>query len=85
MAQTSAILAHNQAILMQIQSHLGLPTTSPYVPARSVAVPPIAGPTPPPPASTDSLDVLATAAVASTPPVAPQPVQAEDDSSSATD
>ena len=70
---------------MQIQSHLGLPTTSPYVPARAVAVPPPAGPAPPPPASIDPLDVLAAVAVAATPPVAPQPIQAEDDSSSATD
>ena len=31
MAHTSVILAQNQAILMQLQSHLGLPTVSPYV------------------------------------------------------
>ena len=33
MAQTKGILAHNQAILMQLQNHLGLPTVSLYVPA----------------------------------------------------
>ena len=82
MAQTSAILAQNQAILMQIQSHLGLPTISPYVPAHVFSTPTPVGPAPLPPVPADPLDVLA---VAATPPVAPQPVQAEDASSPATD
>ena len=64
---------------MQIQSHLGLPAVSPYVPAQAVSAPTSAGPVPPPPPSpTNSLDVLAAAAVAATPPAAPQLVQAED-------
>ena len=85
MAQTSAILAQNRAILMQLQSHMGLPVVSPYVPAHASATPPPAGSAPPPPAPADPLDVLATAEASATPPAAPQPVQAEDDSSSATD
>ena len=39
MAWTSGILAQNQAILMQIQSHLGLPAISPYVPTQTVLDP----------------------------------------------
>ena len=70
---------------MQIKSHLSLPATSPYVLARAVVVPSPASPVPPPLASTDPLDVLVAAAVAATLPAAPQPVQAEDDSSLATD
>ena len=84
MAQTSAILAQNQAILMQLQSHMGLPTVSPYVPAQASATPPPTGSAPAPPAPADPLDVLAATASSATPPVAPQLVQAEDDSSSAT-
>ena len=82
MAQTSAILAQNQAIIMQIQSHLGLPTISPYVPTQAFSAPTPAGPAPPPPAPADPLDVLA---VVATLPAAPQPVQVEDASSPATD
>ena len=82
MAQTSSILAQNQAILMQIQSHLGLLAISPYVPAQAFSSPTPAGPTPPSLAPADPLDVLA---VAATPSAAPQPVQAEDDSSPAID
>ena len=83
MAQTSTNLTQNQAILMQIQSHLGLPTISPYVPAQTVPAPTPAEPVqPPPPAPTGSLVILA---VAATPPAAPQPIQTEDASSPATD
>ena len=81
MAQISAILAQNQAILMQIQSHLGLRAISPYVPAQAFSAPTPIGPAPPPPAPADPLDVLAAPAVAAK----PQPVQAEDASSPATD
>ena len=83
MAHTSTILAQNQAILMQIQRHLGLLAISPYVPAQTVPTPTPAGPVPPPPpALAGSLVVLA---VAATPPAAPQPAQTEDASSPATD
>ena len=85
MAHTSAIVAQNQAILMQLQSHMGLPVVSPYVPAQASATPPPAGSTPQPLAPTDPLDVLAAAVASATPPAAPQHVQAEDDSSSTTD
>ena len=70
---------------MQIQSHLDLPTISLYVPAQAIVVPPPAGPASPPLASADPLDVLAVVVVAATLPVSPQPLQAEDDSLSATD
>ena len=70
---------------MQLQSHMGLPVVSPYVPARDSPTPPSAGSVPPPPAPADPLDVLESIAASATPPAAPQPVQAEDDSSSATD
>ena len=76
MSRTEATLALNQAILMQIQSHLSLPPISPSVPAQASLVPP-AQPTP-----TASLDLLAAAAIASTPPArpaTPQPAQDEDD------
>ena len=69
---------------MQLQIHMGLPTVSPYVPTQASTTPPLAGSVPPPPAPTDPLDVLAAAAALATPLVAPQPVQAEDDSSSTT-
>ena len=85
MAQTSAILAQNQAILMQLQSHMGLPAVSSYVPAQAPTTPLSAGLAPPPPTPADPLDVLAAATVSATPSTAPQPVQAKDDSSSATD
>ena len=85
MTQTSTILAQNQAILIQIQSHLGLPAISPYVPAQAFSTPTPAGPTPPPPTPIDPMDVLAAAAVAATPPAAHQPIQAEDASSPTTD
>ena len=65
---------------MQIQSHLGLPAISSYVPAQAFCASPPAGPAP-----ADPLDVLAAVAIAATPLATPQPVQAEDASSSATD
>ena len=74
MTHINAILAQNQAILMQFQSHLGFPTISTYVPTHAFSAPPPTGPAPPAPATTPSLDVLAAAAVAATPSVAPQPV-----------
>ena len=70
---------------MQIQSHLGLPVISPYVPAQAFSAPTPAGPAPPPPAPVAPLDVLVVVAIAATPPAAPQPFQAEDTSSPATD
>ena len=97
---TEAAVAQNQAILMQLQSHLGLPAVSPHAPAQASTTPPPAGSAPPLLAPTDPLDMLAVAAASTTPPAAPtatppaasspplaapQPVQAEDDSSSATD
>ena len=86
MAQTNAILAQNQAIHMQIQSHMGLHAISPYVFAQAVSALTPVGPVPPsPPAPTSSLAVLAVVAVATTPPTEPQPVQTEDTSSPAID
>ena len=70
---------------MQLQSHMGLLAVSPYVLAQASTTPPPAGSAPPPPASADPLDVLAVAAASATPLKVPQPVQAEDDSSSAID
>ena len=40
MSRTEAALAQNQAILVQIQSHLGLPLISPSVPAQASSVHP---------------------------------------------
>ena len=65
---------------MQIQSHLGLHEIFPYVPTQAFSAPTPAGPAP-----VDSPDVLTAAIVATTPLAAPQPVEAEDDSSPATD
>ena len=65
---------------MQIQNHLGLPLISISVPAQASSVHPPSVPTPSTqPALVDSLNVLAAAAVAATPPAAPQPAQDEDD------
>ena len=85
MTRTEATLTHNQAILMQIQSHLGLPPISTSVPAQASSVHPPSVPTP----SAElvplaSLDVLEATAVAATPPVKPHPVQDKDDSPPAT-
>ena len=85
MAQTSTILAKNQAILMQLQNYIAHPTVYPYVLAQASTTPPPTGSAPPPPALVDPLDVQATAVASATPPVAPQPGQVEDDSSPATD
>ena len=75
---TEDVVAQSQAILMQLQSHLGLPAVSLHTPAQASGTPPLVGSAPPPSSPTDSLDVLAAAA-------APQPAQAEDDSSPAAD
>ena len=81
MSRTEAALAQNQAILVQIQSHLGLPPISPLVPAQASLVhPPSVPPTQPTPAA--PLDLLAAAAVVATPPATPvvsQSAQDEDD------
>ena len=69
---TEAVIAHNQAIILQIQSHLGLPPISQSVSAQASSVPPPAKPTPTTQADpTVSLDLLETTAVATMPPVAP--------------
>ena len=82
-SRTNAMLAQNHAILVQIQSHLGLPPISPSVPAQASSVHPPAEPTPSAQlAPAASLNLLAAAAVAAIPPatpVAPQPAQDEDD------
>ena len=83
MTRIEAAVAQHQTILMQLQSHLGLPVVSLHAPAQASATPPPIGSAPPPSAPTDPLDVLAAAAASTTPPAAPQPIQAEDDSSSA--
>ena len=85
MTHTEAAVAQNQAILMQLQSHLSLPAVSPHAPAQSSATPPPTGSAPPPPAPTNPLDALTAAAASTTTPAAPQLFQAEDDSLSATD
>ena len=84
MTHTEATLAQNQAILMQIQSHLGLPQISPSVPAQASSVHPPSIPAPSAqPAPIAPLDLLvASVAVAAPPPAtpaAPQPAQDEDD------
>ena len=81
MTCTEATLTQNQAILMQIQSHPGLPPISPSVPAKASSVHPPSS-TPVQPALAAPLDLLATTVVAATSPVtpaAPQPAQDEDD------
>ena len=80
MTCVKAALTQNQAILVQIQSHLGLPPISISVPAQASSVHPPSVPAP----STqltpaDSLDVLEVATVTATPLVAPQPAHDEDD------
>ena len=85
MTRTEAAIAQIQASLMQLQSHLGLPADSPHPPAQALAIPPPVGSAPPPSAPAASLDVLAAAAALATSPAAPQPAQAEDDLSPATD
>ena len=85
MTHTEAAVAQSQAILMQLHSHLGLLVVSPHTPAQASAIPPPAGSPPPPSAPAASLDMLVAAAASATSPVAPQPTQAEDDPSPATD
>ena len=63
MAHAEVTLAQNQAILLQIQSHLGLPPVTVTVP-----IPPTAHGQSAVSASSASLDVLAAAAVATAPP-----------------
>ena len=85
MSRTEAAIAQIQASIMQLQSHLGLPTISSQAPAQASAIPPRAGSAPPPSAPVASLDVLAVAVASTTSLAAPQPDQAEDDPSPATD
>ena len=88
-SNTEAVVAQNNAILIQIQSHQGLPHiphTSPTPTHASTGPPPIAavapGHTTPPAASLDILVAAATVAVPPSPPVssaAAQPTKVEDD------
>ena len=83
MTNTETAIAQNHAILVQIQSHLGLPPISPSIPAQASSDhPPVAPPTATHPApSTASLNMLA-ASAADSPPAssaAPQPAQVKDD------
>ena len=77
MTHTEAALAQNQAILVHIQSHLGLPLISPSMPVQASSVHPLSIPTPSTqPAPAAPLNLLAVAVVAATPPAtpaAPQP------------
>ena len=63
MARAEVTLAQNQAILLQIQSHLGLPPVTVTEPIQPTTHDQSAVP-----ASAASLDVLAVVAVASDPP-----------------
>ena len=86
MTPTETSIAPIQASIIRIESHLGLPNSSPQDPAQPSVVPHQTDSAPPPPAPTASLDVLATAATSATSHIAaPQPAQAEDESSPATD
>ena len=68
MARAEFTLAQNQAILLQIKSHLGLPPVTVTEPIQPTTHDQSAVST-----SAASLDVLATAAVASDPPVSTPP------------
>ena len=70
MARAEVTLAQNQAILLQIQSHLGFPPVSVTEPIQPTNHDQSAVS-----ASAASLDVLAAAAVASDPPAATAPAQ----------
>ena len=70
MARAKVTLAQNQAILLQIQSHLGLPPVSVTEPIQPTTHDQSAVS-----ASAASLDVLAVAAVASDPPASTPPTQ----------
>ena len=71
MTRTEATIAQSQAILMQLQSYLGLPAIYPHAPAQASAIPSSAESAPPPSTPAASLDVLAAAASSATPPTAP--------------
>ena len=78
-------IAHNHAILMQIQSHLGLSPISPTVPAQASSDHPLEEPeaTTHLAPITTSLDMLAVAVATDSPPaslVASQSAHAEDGS-----
>ena len=70
MARAEVTLVQNQAILLQIQSHLGLPPVTVIEPIKSNTHDQSAVS-----ASATSLDVLAAAAVASDPPVSTPPAE----------
>ena len=70
MARVEVTLAHNQAILLQIQSHLGLPPVTMTEPIQPTSHDQSAVST-----SATSLDVLAAAAVAFDPPASTPPAQ----------
>ena len=81
-AQTVDMLAQNNAILVQIQSHLGLPSISPSVPPQAYLSSSPAEPTTPthPAPTTASLNLLVVAVDASpTSSAAPHPALDEDD------
>ena len=84
MTRTEAAVGQIQASLMQLQSHLGLPTISLQALAQASDIRPNAVSAPPPLAPAASLDVLVAATASATSPAAPQPAQAEDDPSPAT-
>ena len=86
MTCTEASIGQIQASIMRIESHLGLPASSPQDSTQPSVVPPQTGSAPPPEAPAASLDVLAAAAASATSPTAaPQPTQAEDELSPASD
>ena len=86
MTRIETSIAQIQASIIWIESHLGLPDSSPQDPAQPSVVPHQTGSPPPPPAPAASLDVLAAAATsASSPTAAPQPAHAKDEPSPATD
>ena len=86
MTRTEASINQIHTSIMRIESHLGLPASSPQDPAQPSIVPHQTGSASPPPAPTASLDVLVAAAASTTSPTAaPQPALAEDERSPATD
>ena len=70
MARAEVALAHNQAIILQIQSHIGLPPVTMTTPIQPTTHGQSAVS-----ASTTSLDVLAAAVVAYDPPASTPPAQ----------
>ena len=85
MTRIEASIAQIQASIMCLESHLGLPAISPQDPTQPSTIPLQIGSKPPLSAHAASLDVLAAAAASTTSPTAPQPAQAEDEPSIATD